>query len=159
MPSELLIDFGAVDVDTIVASREDVLSKIRQRGRFALLDGILHVDDEKGLIVGFKEIRADDWWAADHIPGRPIFPGALMCEAAAQLCSYDYLRKHSLPEGGFLGFGGMDATRFRGVVEPACRMIFVARPGRLRSRMFTYAAQGFVGRDLVFETQIMGVLV
>ena len=82
-----------------------------------------------------------------------------MCEAAAQLCSYDYLRKQSLPEGSFLGFGGMDATRFRGVVEPDCRMIFVARPERLRSRMFTYSAQGFVGRNLVFETQIMGVLV
>jgi len=82
-----------------------------------------------------------------------------MCEAAAQLCSYDYLRKHTLPPGSFLGFGGMDATRFRGVVQPDCRMILVARPERLRSRMFTYSAQGFVGRDLVFETQILGILV
>ncbi|MFN0007405.1 MAG: 3-hydroxyacyl-ACP dehydratase FabZ family protein [Planctomycetota bacterium] len=159
MPSEPLIDFEKVDVATVLASREDVLAKIRQRGRFALLDGILHVDGDKGLIVGFKEIRASDWWAADHIPGRPIFPGALMCEAAAQLCSYDYLRKQSLPEGSFLGFGGMNATRFRGIVQPDCRMIFVARPERLRSRMFQYAAQGFVERELVFETEILGVLV
>lgn len=159
MPSEPLIDFEAVDLARVVATRADVLQKIRQRGRFALLDGILHVDGEKGLIVGFKEIRADDWWAADHIPGRPIFPGALMCEAAAQLCSYDYLRKQTLPEGGFLGFGGMNETRFRGIVQPDCRLVFVARPERLRSRMFMYAAQGFVRRDLVFETEILGVLV
>lgn len=154
-----MIDFETVDLARVVLTREDVLGKIRQRGRFALLDGILHVDGEGGLIVGFKDIRADDWWAADHIPGRPIFPGALMCEAAAQLCSYDYLRKQTLPEGGFLGFGGMTDTRFRGVVEPGCRMLFAARPERLRSRMFTYAAQGFVERELVFETGILGVLV
>jgi len=159
MPGEPLVEIEALELTRVIATRDDILAKIRQRGRFALLDGILQVDGEKGAIVGFKEIRADDWWAADHVPGRPIFPGALMCEAAAQLCSYDYLRKHTLPPGGFLGFGGMDATRFRGVVQPDCRMILVARPERLRSRMFTYSAQGFVGRDLVFETQILGVLV
>ena len=159
MPSEPLIDLETLDLSRVVATRDDILAKIKQRGRFALLDGILLVDPAGEWIVGFKEIRGDDWWAADHIPGRPIFPGALMCEAAAQLCSYDYLRKTALPEGGFLGFGGMNDTRFRGVVQPPCRMIFVARPERLRSRMFTYAAQGFVGRDLVFETEILGVLV
>ena len=159
MPGEPLVEIEALEQTRVIATRDDILARIRQRGRFALLDGILQVDGEKGVIVGFKEIRADDWWAADHVPGRPIFPGALMCEAASQLCSYDYLRTHTLPPGGFLGFGGMDATRFRGVVQPDCRMILVARPERLRSRMFTYSAQGFVGRDLVFETQILGVLV
>jgi 3-hydroxyacyl-[acyl-carrier-protein] dehydratase len=159
MPSEPLIDLETVDLSRVVATRDDILAKIKQRGRFALLDGILHIDAGGSSIVGFKEIRADDWWATDHIPGRPIFPGALMCEAAAQLCSYDYLRTKSLPDGAFLGFGGMNETRFRGVVEPPARLVFVARPVRLRSRMFSYAAQGFVGRDLVFETEVLGVLV
>jgi 3-hydroxyacyl-[acyl-carrier-protein] dehydratase len=159
MPTAPLADLEKLDLSRVIASRDDILEKIKQRGRLALLDGILHFDLEGGLIVGFKEIRADDWWASDHIPGRPIFPGALMCEAAAQLCSYDYMKRGSLPDGGFLGFGGMDGTRFRGVVQPPCRMIFVARPERIRSRMFTYAAQGFIERELVFETEILGVLV
>lgn len=158
MPSEPLLDFEKVDLTRLVATREDILKEIKQRGRLALLDGILHLDAEAGLIVGFKEIRADDWWASDHIPGRPIFPGALMCEAAAQLCSYDYMRRGTLPEDGFLGFGGMNETRFRGVVAPPCRMLFAAKVERLRRRMFTYATQGFVGRDLVFETEVMGVV-
>jgi 3-hydroxymyristoyl/3-hydroxydecanoyl-(acyl carrier protein) dehydratase len=53
----------------------------------------------------------------------------------------------------------MNETRFRGVVRPPCRMIFVARPLKLRSRMFTYATQGFVEGKLVFETEILGTLV
>ncbi len=159
MPSEPIIDLETVDLSRVLATRDDILAKIKQRGRFALLDGILHVDSDGSRIVGFKDVRADDWWASDHIPGRPIFPGALMCEAAAQLCSYDYLCKTELAAGAFLGFGGMNETRFRGVVQPPCRLVFVARTERLRSRMFTYAAQGFVGRDLVFETEILGVLV
>ena len=159
MPAEPLLDLEKTDLSRVVATREDILKEIKQRGRFALLDGILDHGEESQVIVGFKDIRADDWWASDHIPGRPIFPGALMCEAAAQLCSYDYLRRGASHAGGFLGFGGMNGTRFRVVVEPGCRMIFAARVERLRSRMFTYATQGFVGRDLVFETGVMGVLV
>jgi len=159
MPSEPLLDFEQLDLSRTVAGRDAILGRIRQRGRFALLDGILHLGGDDGLIVGFKEIRADDWWAADHIPGRPIFPGALMCEAAAQLCSYAYTLRGTVPEGAFLGFGGMDDTRFRGVVEPPSRLLLAARPVRVRSRMFTYSTQGFIERDLVFETSVMGVLV
>lgn len=158
MPAVPLLDFEKIDLSRVVATRDDVLKKIKQRGRFALLDGILHVDLEAGLIVGFKDIRADDWWAADHIPGRPIFPGALMCEAAAQLCSYDYMTRGTISQDGFLGFGGMNETRFRGVVEPPSRLLLAAKVERLRSRMFTYATQGFVGLDLVFETEVMGIL-
>jgi len=159
MAAQAFVDFEKLDPGRVVASREDILAKLAQRGRFALLDGILQAGGEGGVIVGFKDIRADDWWAPDHVPGRPLFPGVLMCEAAAQLCSYDYLCKGTIPPGSFLGFGGMDGTRFRGVVEPPSRLVIAAKPEKLRSRMFTYAAQAFVDRQLVFETQILGVLV
>jgi 3-hydroxyacyl-[acyl-carrier-protein] dehydratase len=159
VPDDPLIDPATLAEARVVASRDDILAKIAQRGRFAMLDGILDVDPAGAAIGGFKEIRAEDWWASDHVPGRPIFPGVLMCEAAAQLASYDYLVKHPPRGDGFLGFAGMNETRFRSVVLPPCRMVFVARPVKLRSRMFTYAAQGFVDSKLVFETEILGTLV
>jgi len=159
MPTIPLIDPLSLDSLTLVASREAILAKIKQRGRFALLDGIVLQEQEPARIVGYKEIRAEDWWAADHIPGRPIFPGVLMCEAAAQLSTYDYMVRSQCPPETFLGFGGLDEVRFRGIVEPGVRMYFAAQPIRMRSRMFTYAAQGYVQGELVFEAQIMGVIV
>lgn len=143
----------------VIATREAILSKIKQRGRFALLDGILAQENEPALVVGFKDIRGDDWWAQDHIPSRPIFPGALMVEAAAQLSTYDYMLRSQCPPETFLGFGGLNEVRFRGLVEPGVRMIFIAQPKRMRSRMFTYTTQGYVGSDLVFEAEILGVVV
>lgn len=156
MPAQPLIDLDEIDLGRVVATRDDVYAVLRQRDAFALLDGILHRDPERGSIVGYKDVRADDWWAAGHIPGRPIFPGALMIEAGAQLCSYDYLLR-SEGEERFIGFGGLESTRFRGVVEPPVRMLFAARPNRIRSTMFTYFAQGFAGGKLVFETEVIGV--
>ena len=62
-------------------------------------------------------------------------------------------------------FGGdkgksYDVTlRFRGVVEPGMRLLFIAKLHRLRSTMFTYFMQGFVERKLVFETEVIGVAI
>ncbi len=159
MPATPLIDFETLDLSRVIAGRDELRRVLKQRGTFELLDGILHVAPEGKLIVGYKDIRADDWWSNDHIPGRPIFPGALMIEAAAQLCSYAFSTHAPGMENAFIGFGGLDGTRFRGVVSPPSRMVFVGRLKRFRTRMFTYETQGFVERGLVFESEVIGVVV
>jgi 3-hydroxymyristoyl/3-hydroxydecanoyl-(acyl carrier protein) dehydratase len=153
-----LVDVDAVDLTRVLHGIDEIRLHCKQRGRMEMLEGIVHEDMESGLVVGFRDIRADDWWAADHIPGRPIFPGVLQAEGAAQLCSFDFLRRHPALQGKFVGFAGLNDTRFRGMVEPGVRLHWAGKVHRVRSTMFTYKAEGFVGRDLVFETEIMGVI-
>jgi 3-hydroxyacyl-[acyl-carrier-protein] dehydratase len=159
MPSAPLIDFDAIQLDSVHATREEVRRFIMQRGRFELLDGIAHLDLERDLVVGFVDVHAGAWWAADHVPGRPLFPGALMIEASAQLCTYDFMQRQPEMRDVFVGFAGVDKVRYRGTVEPECRMFFAGRVTRIRSSMFTYATQGFVDRKLVYEGEIMGMVV
>jgi 3-hydroxymyristoyl/3-hydroxydecanoyl-(acyl carrier protein) dehydratase len=159
MPSAPLIDFDSIDLSRVVVTREAVREFCKQREHFEMLDGLLHFDLEGKRAVGFKDLTPHDWWAAGHIPGRPIFPGALQCEGAAQLCTYDFMHRRTDLAGAFVGFAGMNGTRFRGIVEPPCRMLFVGEVQSIRKTMFTYYAQGFVDRRLVFETEIMGVVV
>ena len=52
------------------------------------LTAIVHVDPEKHLVAGYKDVGNDEFWVRGHMPGYPLMPGVLMCEAAAQLCSY-----------------------------------------------------------------------
>jgi 3-hydroxyacyl-[acyl-carrier-protein] dehydratase len=159
MPTTPLIDFDALDLGRVIATREEIRRVIPHRGRFELLDGIAHRDPESSLIVAFIDVTADAWWACDHIPGRPLFPGALMVEAAAQMCSFDFKRRQPEMHETFVGFAGVDKVRFRGIVEPDCRMVFAGTPTRIRSSMFTYATQAFVERKLVFEGMITGMAV
>jgi len=157
-----LFDFDQIDLSTTVVGRETLDRYLKQRNRFEMLDGIVHEDVEGGVLVGYKDIRGDDWWAADHIPGRPMFPGALQIELAAQLAAYDYSAHRfadELPEGTFVGFGGVENVRFRGLVEPDSRLIMATRLLKSSRRMFRYTAQGFVDRSLVFQGDVIGVLV
>jgi 3-hydroxyacyl-[acyl-carrier-protein] dehydratase len=159
MAATALLDFGAVDLSREVVSIETIRTINKQRGRMEILQGLLHFDEEGDLIVGYRDVGKDEWWVDDHIPGRPVYPGVLMIEGAAQLCSYDFLRRHPEHQGTFVGYGGLNETRFRGIVSPGQRIIWAARAMRIRRTMFTYQSQAFCGEKLVFESEIMGVIV
>ncbi len=159
MPSQPLIDFASVDLSRILRDSAEVRRLCPQRNRFAMLDAIVHSDGADGLVVGFKDVAESDWWAPDHFPGRPIFPGALQIEGAAQLCAYHFLDSRPQMQHRLVGFGGVNDARFRGVVAPPARLYFAAKPVRLRSTMFTYQAQGFVDGKLVMEAEILGVII
>lgn len=159
MPAEPLVDLASLDLSRTIVTREELYAQLKQSGRFALLDGLLHLDVENGLVVGYKDIRADDWWASDHIPGRPIFPGALMIEAAAQTCNYDFYKRRPEAREQFCGFTNIDNTRFRAAVYPPARFVIAGRIRRVRSFLFHYALQGFVDNEIVFEVDIKGMVI
>ena len=154
---QLLVDLEPLDLSQVVFTREDMQKVLSQRGRFSLMDGVVHFDEAEDYIIAYADLTADDWWAEDHIPGRPIFPGVLMCEAAAQLGTFDFFARRPDFDPQFVGFTGMDKVRFRSVVEPPCRMYIVARVKRVRGMMFTYWAQGLVDDKVVFDGELTGM--
>jgi len=163
MVKQRLIDISAIDTDEICVDHESLYQILHHGGRFRMIDGIVHHEAEQGIAVGYTEIRSADWWACDHIPGRPIFPGVLMIEAGAQLCSWEFSTRGIGVDGKFFGFGGVNQTRFRGMVEPETRLWIVCKLHRARRTMFSYYCEGYIpGEDglkdarRVFETEIIG---
>ena len=90
------------------------------------------------------------------MPGYPLLPGVLMCEAAAQLCSY-YTKLQGLGDGDFIGFGGMENVRFRAPVRPGDRLVLIAKVIKFNRRQTIFNVQGFVGTTMVFHADIIGV--
>ena len=104
MPPPPIVDFTRIDMEAVRFRREEILEVIPHRFEIVQLDWIVALEPEEQYSVGIKEVREDEFWVKGHIPGRPILPGVLIIEAAAQLFSY-YVMTHVEHEG-FLGFGG-----------------------------------------------------
>ncbi len=156
MSPAFMVDLNSLDLSHTIVDKEGIREMNRQRYEMEQIDGILLYDREKELIVAFKDVRADEFWVRGHIPGRPLMPGVVICECAAQTCSYYYMR--TVGHHTFLGFGGMENVKFRGEVKPGDRLLMVARPIEMRQRISRFRTQGIVKGKLVFEAVIIGAL-
>lgn len=155
MPPPVILDPSTLDFDHPIADRDEIRRVNPHRFEFALLDGIVYSDSENSIFAGYHDLRADAWWVRGHIPGRPLFPGVLMIESAAQLASY--LTYELMGFGGFVGFAGVDKVKFRGTVTPPCRFVIVGRGVSLKRRRTICEFQGFVDNTMVFEAEVTGM--
>ncbi|MBT3339529.1 MAG: beta-hydroxyacyl-ACP dehydratase [Planctomycetes bacterium] len=122
MATELLIDPSQYPLDQIYMTGTECGRFNPQRFEFAQITNVLSLDKEANLIVAHRHV-GDEFWARGHLPGRPLFPGVLMIECMAQCASVHAHLQTPLPEGGFIGFGGIDDVRFREPVTPGTDLL------------------------------------
>ncbi len=156
MPPELHCDPSQLNFNQVLAGRKEIEQVNPQRFEMEQLTAIVHVDKDQHLVAGYKDVTADEFWVRGHMPDYPLMPGVLMCEAAAQLCSY-YIMTSGLMQGDFLGFGGMENVRFRGPVRPGDRLVLIGKGVKMHRRQCIFNVQGFVGSTMVFHADIIGV--
>jgi len=156
MPADLFVDLDAIDLTQVHADVDQIEQVNPQRGHMRHLDRIVWVDDPKdcSLIVGYKDVRDDEFWVPDHIPGRPLLPGVLMIEAAAQMAGW--AMKQWYPKIKFVGFLGCDKVKFRDQVVPGQRLILIGKKLKMTHRRCTCSVQGVVDGKLVFEAEVTG---
>jgi 3-hydroxyacyl-[acyl-carrier-protein] dehydratase len=154
----MILDFSEYDLDHVVADISEIHKSNPQRFEMEQLTAVCFEDLERNICVGYKDLTANEFWVRGHMPGMPLMPGVIMCEAAAQLCSY-YAHRHHLMEDGIVGFGGLEEVRFRGVVRPGDRFVIVSRLLKLRRSIMTCEFQCFVNQNLVCEGVLKGVAI
>ncbi|ODS32232.1 MAG: 3R-hydroxymyristoyl ACP dehydrase [Candidatus Scalindua rubra] len=157
MPQKFLVDIDTIDISKIEVDINGIRTVNPHRYEMEQLNGIIRFDPENKIIIGYKDVRDDEFWVHGHIPDRPLLPGVLMVEAAAQLCTYYY--KRILQDDRFLGFGGIDKVKFRGKVIPGDKLIIIAKNTELRARRAVFDTQGITNSKLVFEGVIIGMAV
>src|SRR5438270_14034280 len=123
MPPQFVFDIAGIDLNRVVYDQEAIRAANPQRGEMEMLNAIVYAEPALGRIIGYKNVRADEFWVPGHIPGRPLLPGVLMIETGAQLASF-YTRTF-VGWKGFIGFGGADNCKFRQQVVPGSRMYII----------------------------------
>ncbi|MCH2136354.1 MAG: hypothetical protein MK101_07200 [Phycisphaerales bacterium] len=155
-----LIDLSAVNLSETLLAPADLDAFLPQSGAMRHLDRIVTMDDARSWAVGVKDVRDDEFWVEGHIPGRPLLPGVIMIEAAAQLSSvlYQYRLVHDGRDNeGFLGFTRVDNCTFRGQVVPGDQLVLMVTEDKFQRRRFSCDAQGWIKDQMIFEVRCTGM--
>jgi 3-hydroxyacyl-[acyl-carrier-protein] dehydratase len=154
---EPLVDLSSIDFERPIADIEAIRSYNPQRFEVEQLTAIVYEDVATHTCVGYKDITHDEFWGRGHMPGMPIMPGVMMCEAAAQLASF-FTLKYDLLGTKMVGLGALEDVRFRGPVIPGDRLIVIVQMIRARrGRVIEAKFQGFVRDTLVFDGLLKGI--
>ena len=153
----LIVDLQTIDLDQVVADIDTIRQYNPQRHEMEHLSAICHVDLENHICVGYRDISHDEFWVRGHMPGMPLMPGVIMCEAAAQLASY-YSQRYDLLGAEMVGFGGLQDVRFREPVVPGDRLFIITQLTKVRrGRMIVCQFQGIVENRIVFDGGLKGI--
>lgn len=157
MPPRPIYDVTQFNYDKPLYTLDEIRKVNPQRHEMEQLTAIVHVDREHDGLVGYKDVTENEFWCTGHMPGFPLMPGVILCEAAAQLAGF-YARKFNLLGGEYLGFGGMNEVRFRKSVFPNSRLVIAARTVAVRfGKRAEFEFQGFVEGQMVFSGNMIGV--
>ena len=151
-----LFDLAALDFSRPIVDIEAIRKINPQRHEFEMLTAIVYLDPSQHMIVGYKDLVERDFWTRGHMPGFPLFPGVLMCEAAAQLSAYYYTSQGIGDPGVLLGLAGLDDARFVRTVRPGERLVLVGTGLKIHRRLTKFRVVGRVGSEKAFEATVTG---
>jgi 3-hydroxyacyl-[acyl-carrier-protein] dehydratase len=157
MTAAPVLDLAAIDFSNPIAGIDEIRALNPQRHEFEMLSAVVHLDPAHHIIVGYKDLTEREFWVRGHMPGFPLMPGVLMCEAAAQLSGFYYASQKIGEPGVLLGLGGLDETRFVRQVRPGERLVMVGTGVKIHRRMTKMRVVGTVAGEKTFETLVTGV--
>jgi 3-hydroxyacyl-[acyl-carrier-protein] dehydratase len=155
---ELLLDLSEIDFNHVIADLEEIRRYNPQRFEMEQLTAIVYDNFEDKVCAGYKDITEHEFWVRGHMPGMPLMPGVLICESAAQMCSYYAHKHHLLGNCKVVGFGGLEDVRFRDPVRVGDRLVVVCKMLKVRpGAIIVCRFQAFVRDSLVADGQIKGI--
>lgn len=155
MPDESMTSKQTYDI-------KDIVKILPHRYPFLLVDKIVQIDIDKGIVIGQKNVTINESFFQGHFPEVPLMPGVLILEALAQTGGVlVHLKSNTQKIAVLLS---VNHAKFRSPVRPGdvlmlrCEgQLFSNKGGRVQATATVenkIAVQAEIGFALVDKTQI-----
>ena len=126
---------------------EEIMEILPHRYPMLLVDKITELVP-MDYAVGVKSVTINEPFFQRHFPGHPIMPGALICEAMAQVGGITMLYPEE-NRGKLALFGGMEGVKFKKPVVPGDQLVTKAKITKVHGDFGKLHADGYVDGVLV----------
>lgn len=141
-----------VSVSNRILDTKEIMKILPHRYPFLLVDRIVELDLEKGIIVGQKNLTINEAFFQGHFPGAPIMPGVLILEALAQTGGVLlHLRSNPNKIAVLLNINN---AKFRHPVRPGDVLFLRAEGLHFSSKGGRIAVRAMVGDKIAAEAEI-----
>jgi UDP-3-O-[3-hydroxymyristoyl] N-acetylglucosamine deacetylase/3-hydroxyacyl-[acyl-carrier-protein] dehydratase len=128
------------------------------RWPFLLVDKVISIREK--VVVGVKNVTANETFFMGHFPDEPVMPGVLLVEAMAQTGGILVLNGLEDAERYSTYFLKIDNVKFRQKVVPGDTLIFhLEMPEEMRRGCALMKGYAFVGGKIVAEAEFMAQIV
>jgi 3-hydroxyacyl-[acyl-carrier-protein] dehydratase len=156
-PQPPILDFAAYDLNRALIDQEGLRAFNEQRFEMEQLSAVVYADVEKLICVGYRDVARDEFWVNGQDPLSATLPAVLLCEAAAQLCSY-FMKTLQDYSDRVLVFAGLDEVEFGAPVRCGDRVVIQGQAVRYRPGVLvSWHFQHFVRGELVCCGTLKGV--
>jgi len=153
----MLLDLSKIDLSQRMIEHDDLEYWLPHRGTMLMLDAVVWHSDDCADGLAIRQIHEEEFWVPGHFPDRPILPGVLMIEAAAQLSCV--LFNKGLGRPTMPSFLRIKHASFRNVVVPGDTLYLHCRVTKGGRRRFVCDIQGTVDDRIAFDAEITGMSV
>jgi len=128
------------------------------RWPFLMVDKIIELREK--VIIGVKNVTANETFFMGHFPAEPVMPGVLIVEAMAQTGGLLVLNSVDEPERYSTYFLKIDNVKFRQKVVPGDTIIFhLEMQEAIRRGCALMRGHAFVGGKIVAEAEFMAQII
>lgn len=131
---------------------KEILNQLPHRYPFLLVDRVLEVDVDGGVIHAVKNVSFNEPFFQGHFPGLPVMPGVLILEALAQAGAIWYKLKFDQPKISVLL--GVNNAKFRRPVRPGDVLHLTGRLKHSGARAGKFESKAMVDGKVVCEAEI-----